>query len=186
MPAAARWPLEVHLAPRRDVPDFVALVLCSVPSAAVVAQAGSPAGPVPVERLAARCSHLELYQSEEDLRWARRLRLARKGRSHLLGNGTDLGRFDPAQVPPERVAALRRELGLPADALVVGAVGRLVAEKGYRELFAAARAVRQADPRVRFVAVGAPDLEKARKRWPGRPATCWSPAGATTSATCWR
>jgi glycosyltransferase involved in cell wall biosynthesis/GNAT superfamily N-acetyltransferase len=114
-----------------------------------------------LEWLAGRCSDLELYQSEEDLGWARRLRLARKGRSHLLGNGTDLGHFDPALVPPERVAALRRELGLPADALVVGAVGRLVAEKGYRELFAAARAVRQADPRVRFVAVGAPDLDKA-------------------------
>jgi glycosyltransferase involved in cell wall biosynthesis/ribosomal protein S18 acetylase RimI-like enzyme len=114
-----------------------------------------------LEWLAGRCSDLELYQSEEDLRWAGRLRLARKGRSHLLGNGTDLGRFDPALVPPERVAALRRELGLPEDALVVGAVGRLVAEKGYRELFAAAHTVRQADPRVRFLAVGAPDLDKA-------------------------
>jgi glycosyltransferase involved in cell wall biosynthesis/ribosomal protein S18 acetylase RimI-like enzyme len=114
-----------------------------------------------LEWLAGRCSDLELYQSEEDLRWARRLRLARAGRSHLLGNGTDLGRFDPALVRPERAAALRRELGLPADALVVGAVGRLVAEKGYRELFAAARTVRRADPRVRFVAVGAPDLDKA-------------------------
>jgi glycosyltransferase involved in cell wall biosynthesis/ribosomal protein S18 acetylase RimI-like enzyme len=114
-----------------------------------------------LEWLAGRCSDLELYQSEEDLAWAGRLRLARKGRSHLLGNGTDTGFFDPARVPPERAAALRRELGLPADALVVGAVGRLVAEKGYRELFAAARAVRQADPRVRFLAVGAPDLDKA-------------------------
>jgi glycosyltransferase involved in cell wall biosynthesis/ribosomal protein S18 acetylase RimI-like enzyme len=113
------------------------------------------------EWLAGRCSDLELYQSEEDLRWAARLRLARKGRSHLLGNGTDVGHFDPARVPPERAAALRRELGIPADAVVVGAVGRLVAEKGYRELFAAARAVRRADPRVRFLAVGAPDLEKA-------------------------
>jgi glycosyltransferase involved in cell wall biosynthesis/ribosomal protein S18 acetylase RimI-like enzyme len=114
-----------------------------------------------LEWLAGRCSDLELYQSEEDLVWAGRLRLARKGRGHLLGNGTDTGFFDPAQVPPERAAALRRELGLPADALVVGAVGRLVAEKGYRELFAAARTVRQTDPRVRFLAVGAPDLEKA-------------------------
>jgi glycosyltransferase involved in cell wall biosynthesis/ribosomal protein S18 acetylase RimI-like enzyme len=113
------------------------------------------------EWLAGRCSDLELYQSEEDLRWAARLRLARRGRSHLLGNGTDVGHFDPARVPPERAAALRRELGIPADAVVVGAVGRLVAEKGYRELFAAARAVRLADPRVRFLAVGAPDLEKA-------------------------
>jgi len=113
------------------------------------------------EWLAGRCSDLELYQSEEDLRWAARLRLARAGRSHLLGNGTDTGYFDPARVPAERAVALRHELGIPADALVVGAVGRLVAEKGYRELFAAARAVRRADPRVRFLAVGAPDLEKA-------------------------
>jgi glycosyltransferase involved in cell wall biosynthesis/ribosomal protein S18 acetylase RimI-like enzyme len=114
-----------------------------------------------LERLAARCSHLELYQSEEDLRWSRRLRLAPAGRAQLLGNGTDLDRFDPALVGAGRAAELRRELGLPADALVVGMVGRLVAEKGYRELFAAARAVRRADPRVRFLAVGTPDLDKA-------------------------
>ena len=121
-----------------------------------------------LEWLAGRCSDLELYQSEEDLAWAGRLRLARKGRSHLLGNGTDTGFFDPAQVPPERAAALRRELGLPADALVVGAVGRLVAEKGYRELFAAARAVRQADPRVRFLAVGSPRPREGRRHLRGR------------------
>jgi glycosyltransferase involved in cell wall biosynthesis/ribosomal protein S18 acetylase RimI-like enzyme len=122
---------------------------------------GKRAAVLGTEWLAGRCSDLELYQSEEDLRWAGRLRLARRGRSHLLGNGTDTACFDPARVPPERAAALRRELGIPGDALVVGAVGRLVAEKGYRELFAAARAVRRADPRVRFLAVGAPDLEKA-------------------------
>ena len=114
-----------------------------------------------LEWLAARCSQLELYQSEEDLRWARRLRLVGRDRSVLLGNGTDLGRFDARQVSPERAAGLRRELGLPADALVVGMVGRLVAEKGCRELFAAARAVRRRDPGVRFLAVGEPDLAKA-------------------------
>jgi glycosyltransferase involved in cell wall biosynthesis/ribosomal protein S18 acetylase RimI-like enzyme len=122
---------------------------------------GKRAAVLGLEWLAARCSDLELYQSEEDLRWARRLKLARAGRSELLGNGTDLRRFDPALVGAGRAAELRRELGLPADALVVGMVGRLVAEKGYRELFAAARAVREADPRVRFLAVGAPDLDKA-------------------------
>jgi glycosyltransferase involved in cell wall biosynthesis/ribosomal protein S18 acetylase RimI-like enzyme len=114
-----------------------------------------------LEWLAARCSNLELYQSEEDLRWARRIRLVPAGRGELLGNGTDLERYDPGLVAPGRIAELRRELGIPDDALVVGTVGRLVAEKGYRELFAAARSVRQADPRVRFLAVGAPDLEKA-------------------------
>ena len=123
-----------------------------------------PAKRVPVlalEGLAARCSDLELYQSEEDLRWARRIRLVPAGRSELLGNGTDLKRFDPDRVDPDRVAALRAELGLPPGALVVGAVGRLVAEKGYRELFAAARAVRRRHPEVRFLVVGSPDLDKA-------------------------
>jgi glycosyltransferase involved in cell wall biosynthesis/ribosomal protein S18 acetylase RimI-like enzyme len=114
-----------------------------------------------LEGLAARCSDLELYQSEEDLRWARRIRLVPAGRSELLGNGTDLKRFDPDRADPERAAALRAELGLPAGALVVGAVGRLVAEKGYRELFAAARAVRRQHPQVRFLVVGSPDLDKA-------------------------
>jgi glycosyltransferase involved in cell wall biosynthesis/ribosomal protein S18 acetylase RimI-like enzyme len=114
-----------------------------------------------LERLAARCSDLELYQSEEDLAWARRLRLVPAGRSLLLGNGTDLDCFGPEQVTIGRSAQLRHELGLPHDALVVGAVGRLVAEKGYRELFTAAQAVRRQQLGVRFLAIGAPDLDKA-------------------------
>lgn len=114
-----------------------------------------------LERAAARLSNLELYQSEEDLTWARRIRLVGETKSLLLGNGTDTGRFDPSAVPPARRAALRSSLGIPEDAQVVGAVGRLVAEKGYRELFTAARLVRRAKPHVAFLVVGAPDPEKA-------------------------
>jgi glycosyltransferase involved in cell wall biosynthesis/ribosomal protein S18 acetylase RimI-like enzyme len=115
---------------------------------------------VAVERLAARFSDLELYQSEEDLRWARRIGLVDPGRSAHLGNGVDLGRFDPARVSLERVAEVRDGVGIPRDALVVGTVGRLVAEKGYREFAAAARAVRRTRPEVRFLAVGPPDPAK--------------------------
>lgn len=114
-----------------------------------------------VERFAARFSDLELYQSEEDLRWARRVGVVGTGKSVLLGNGVDLERFRPGAVPPQRVAEVRAELGIAPDAVVVGTVGRLVAEKGYRELFAAARAVRAARPEVRFVAVGPADVGKA-------------------------
>lgn len=111
-----------------------------------------------LERLVARLSDLELYQSEEDLERARRVRVVSAAKSALLGNGTDLARFDPSRVPPERVARLRRELGIPEEALVVGTIGRLVAEKGYREFFAAARALTA--PGVRFLAVGPVDPEK--------------------------
>ncbi len=113
-----------------------------------------------VEWLAARFSDLELYQSGEDLEWARRTRIARPSRSVLLGNGVDLTRFDPAAVDPDGGARIRSGLGLPSDAVVVGTVGRLVAEKGYRELFEAAGTVRRSFPEVRFVAVGDPDRAK--------------------------
>jgi glycosyltransferase involved in cell wall biosynthesis/ribosomal protein S18 acetylase RimI-like enzyme len=118
-------------------------------------------GVVAVERLAALFSDHELYQSEEDLRWARRIGLVSLQKSTLLGNGIDLAEFDPDRVPPERVEALRREFGISPDAVVVGAVGRLVAEKGYRELLAAARMVRLVAPHARFLVVGEPDPDKA-------------------------
>lgn len=113
-----------------------------------------------LEWLAARCSDFELYQSEEDLNWARRMGLVRRAKSALLGNGIDLTRFDPSVVPQARLAELRRELGIPADAPVVGTVGRLVAEKGYRELFEAAAAVRREQPEARFLVVGDADPDK--------------------------
>jgi len=58
-------------------------------------------------------------------------------------------------------ARVRAELGIGDDEVVVGLVGRLVREKGYREVFAAARAVRARHPHVRFVVVGPTDLDKA-------------------------
>jgi glycosyltransferase involved in cell wall biosynthesis len=113
------------------------------------------------EWFAARFSHVELYQGREDLLRARRARIVVEGKGVFLGNGIDLSRFDPCTVAAERVAALRVELGLRPDELVIGTVGRLVGEKGYRELFRAARVVRSRHPHVRFLAVGDGDSAKA-------------------------
>ena len=53
---------------------------------------------------------------------------------------------------------MRAELGVPDDMIVIGAVGRLVAEKGYPELF---EAVAGLDPaRFRLVVAGAEDPDK--------------------------
>jgi glycosyltransferase involved in cell wall biosynthesis len=113
-----------------------------------------------LERVAAWFSDVELYQSEEDLRWARTRGVVRGSRSLLLGNGADLARFDPSVVSPERLTALRRELGLTPTGPVVGTVARLVREKGYRELFTAAAAVRAVFPEARFLVLGEPDRDK--------------------------
>jgi ribosomal protein S18 acetylase RimI-like enzyme len=114
-----------------------------------------------LEQVAARFSDRELYQSEEDLQWARRIGLVSPGRSVFLGNGTDVTTFDPDAVPVERMSAIRTELGIPDGAVVVGTVGRLVAEKGYRELFAAARRVRDEHAEVVFLVVGDRDTAKS-------------------------
>jgi glycosyltransferase involved in cell wall biosynthesis/ribosomal protein S18 acetylase RimI-like enzyme len=109
------------------------------------------------EALGARFSDVELFQSAEDLEWACRARIVPARRARLLGNGTDLERFDPVSVDGRQ---LRDELGLMANAVVVGTMGRLVCEKGYRELFAAARIVREKHPTVRFVVLGTKDPDK--------------------------
>jgi glycosyltransferase involved in cell wall biosynthesis len=106
-----------------------------------------------LERVAVTCSDAELVQNPEDVETLRRLRVpARK--LHLLGNGIDLHRFDPARVDPTRRAGLRASFGAGPDDIVCGVVGRLVWEKGYREVFAAAERLRGSAPRVKIVVVG--------------------------------
>ena len=112
-----------------------------------------------LERVASTCSQAELVQNPEDLPVLRRLRIPER-KLHLLGNGVDLGRFDPARFPEAR-AEVRRELGVDDEQVVVGLIGRLVREKGYREVFAAAKTLANEQPNVVFAIVGPTDLDKA-------------------------
>jgi glycosyltransferase involved in cell wall biosynthesis len=112
-----------------------------------------------LERLAARCSHAELVQNPEDVEVLARLGVPRS-KLHLLGNGIDLARFDSSHVSPDRTAQLRAEMGAGPDDVVCGLVGRLVWEKGYREVFAAAARLRVTAPQVRVVVVGPHDSDK--------------------------
>lgn len=104
------------------------------------------------EAVAVQFSHAELYQNAEDqraLRWAVPAR-----RSEVVGNGVDLARFELDQDGRQR---LRAEWGVAPDEVLVGGVGRLVAEKGLLEL---AEAAAQLAGRARFVWVGPVDAAK--------------------------
>lgn len=107
-----------------------------------------------LEAVASRFSHAELVQNPEDLALMRRLHLAPAERLHVLGNGVDIVKFSTPD--PEARRRLRAEWGVEDDEVLVGTVGRLVAEKGYPELFEAVRGV----PGVRLVAVGPIDADK--------------------------
>jgi len=111
-----------------------------------------------LERIAATCSDVELFQNPEDLEVMRRLGVP-AGHLVLLGNGIDLDRFRSVRTP-EASARARRALGVDDSAIVVGTVGRLVWQKGFRELFAAARHLRSLRDDVVFVVVGPEDTAK--------------------------
>ena len=111
-----------------------------------------------LERMAARCSHAELIQNDEDLATLRSIGIA-EDKLHLLGNGVDLTRFDRARIDPVAAAAVRADLAGDAE-VVCGVVCRLVWEKGIREVVAAAHQLRLTHPNVRIVVVGPTDPAK--------------------------
>jgi glycosyltransferase involved in cell wall biosynthesis len=112
-----------------------------------------------LERAASLCSGAELIQNPEDLEVLARLGIPRD-KLVLLGNGIDLERFRPAADEDGRRRA-RAVLGVDVEAVVVGTVGRLVRQKGFPELFAAAERLRSTHPDVVFVVVGGSDPDKA-------------------------
>lgn len=119
-----------------------------------------PARRLPVytlERLAAACSDIELVQNPEDLETLARLGVPRQ-KLRLLGNGVDLDRFQPQ---PEKVRReVRTELGIGENQVVVGVVGRLVWEKGYAELFEAAKRLLARHSDLVVVVAGPFDADK--------------------------
>ena len=111
-----------------------------------------------LEAVASRFSSAELVQSREDLEFLKRWRISPPHRTRLLGNGVDLSRFDAARFAPKERSAIRSQLGIRAETVVVGMVGRLVAEKGYPELFEAATRL---DDRFLILCIGPGDPEKS-------------------------
>jgi glycosyltransferase involved in cell wall biosynthesis len=71
---------------------------------------------------------------------------------HVIHNGADTTAFRPGR----EGGLVRRELGLPADALVVGHVARLTPWKGQRQLLEAFARLAPDVPRARLLLVGAP------------------------------
>jgi len=91
-----------------------------------------------LEWLGGRVTDVLFTQAQEDAETARRYRLCKGGVIEAIGNGVDAERFHPASDGAVR-AALRASLGTRDDRVVVLMIGRLVAEKGYPELFEAMR-----------------------------------------------
>jgi glycosyltransferase involved in cell wall biosynthesis len=104
------------------------------------------------ERLAARCAHAVLCNSESLRTEALALRIAPLRKLRLLGegssNGVDVDRFSPG---PSQV---REQLGIPRGVPVIGFSGRLTCDKGLPELCRAFDLILCAEPSARLLLVG--------------------------------
>ncbi len=116
---------------------------------------------VTTERIAARCSSTILSQGKEDIETAVREGICSPEKIRYLGNGIDLTRFAPERFCESEVREHKHALGLPADAPVVGFVGRLAGRrKGFTSFLAAGQQVHETAPQARFLIVGAADHGK--------------------------
>jgi glycosyltransferase involved in cell wall biosynthesis len=88
-----------------------------------------------LERIGGGLTNLLFCQSEEDAAAAVHERIASESNVFAIGNGVDPARFDPYNVAS--AASVRRSLGIPIDAFVVGLIGRQVREKGIGEFLEA-------------------------------------------------
>jgi glycosyltransferase involved in cell wall biosynthesis len=104
------------------------------------------------ERMSARFAHVVLSNSESMRREAVALGVAPADKIHLLGdgssNGVDVARFSPG------TSEVRSRLRIPAEAPVVGFVGRLTGDKGIPELIEAFDAILQGEPEACLLLVG--------------------------------
>lgn len=113
------------------------------------------------EKIAARCSDVILSQNSEDVQTAVREKICPPEKIKFLGNGIDIRRFDREKLDGATIDNLRREIGIPHGRLIIGFVGRLVAEKGVLEFLRAAQLVRERSPHIHLLFVGPIDREKA-------------------------
>lgn len=105
------------------------------------------------EKVTALFSDFLLSQSREDMQVAASSGLCHVEKITYLGNGIEMSKFSPG-CPSESRRAARAELGINDNDVVIGVVGRLVYEKGFRELFAAATELIPKHANWKFMVVG--------------------------------
>jgi lipopolysaccharide/colanic/teichoic acid biosynthesis glycosyltransferase len=110
---------------------------------------------VALEWLLGRITDRFMFVSDEDRRTALREGIARDAaRAVTIYNGVDLEAYPANCSTPQEASEMRRGLGIPASATVVGVVGRVVREKGYLEFAEMARQVATGRSDVYFLVVG--------------------------------
>lgn len=108
----------------------------------------------PLQRLACGVSDMTIFQNTDDLaQFVAEGMVPARQASIIPGSGVSTATLARERVSPAQRAALRAELGLPAEATVVTMVSRVMRSKGVLEFMAAAQQLAH-HPQLRFLLVG--------------------------------
>jgi glycosyltransferase involved in cell wall biosynthesis len=107
-----------------------------------------------LERIAAHFCDLVISVNHEDRLDAINRQIVSPEKIVTVPNGIDVNRFSAAQLP-----TLRQQLAGTRDSFVIGAVGRLAPQKGFKYLILAMPAILAKYPNCRLVVVGSGPLE---------------------------
>lgn len=121
-----------------------------------------------MERLIMRFAHLTLSQNPEDIPLAVSEGICRADRIRYLGNGIDVGAFNPAKIDTERRLLTRHSMRINSTDFVIGVVARLNAEKGFEELFEAVAGVVKEIGHVKLLIVGPQEPDKPNRIDPAK------------------
>lgn len=113
-----------------------------------------------LEKLAGKCSSTVFSISYDIIEKAKKHRIFSPDKIFYLGRDIDTERFDPKKYPEEFILAKKRELGIASNKKIVGIVARMVAEKGYLELFEAFKKVVLKFPNAVILVIGQHETDK--------------------------
>lgn len=111
-----------------------------------------------LQQVACRCSHVTIFQNDEDRDYFVDAGLVRPETSRIiLGSGIRTNVYNLTEVPRSKIERFRAEVGFSNDTLVVTMVSRIIRAKGVMEFAEAARIVQEKFEKVRFLLVGPHD-----------------------------
>lgn len=113
-----------------------------------------------VERIAAFCSSIIFFVNYEDMGTVLEEKISKKEKIKYFGGGIDMERFDPKRFSEDFILKKRANLKIKPGQKVVGIVARLVAEKGYLDLFSAFKLVLKKHPSALLLIIGQEEPEK--------------------------
>ncbi|HQK63658.1 MAG TPA: glycosyltransferase family 4 protein, partial [Candidatus Staskawiczbacteria bacterium] len=113
-----------------------------------------------IEKISAMCSDLIVFKSQEDLETAIKEKICGPEKCIHIVNGIDLDRFNPYKFSKELIDFKKEKIGITNGHKVIGIVARLVAEKGYLDLFEALKNVLKNNNRCTLLVVGPEEPDK--------------------------